>query len=102
MDGRIVRIAELDIEPAQLDAYCPRLPGEIEASLRLEPGVPMLHAVSLDEAPHQIRLLEVYADETDYRAHLATPHFLNYKMSTAGMVRSLRLLPVTPVRMGTK
>ena len=102
MDGKIVRIAELEIDPEQLDAYRSLLSEEIEASLRLEPGVLMLHAVSLDEAPHQIRLLEVYADEMAYQAHLATPHFLNYKMSTADMVRSLRLLPVTPVRMGAK
>ena len=102
MDGKIVRIAELEIDPEQLDAYRSLLSEEIEASLRLEPGVLMLHAVSLDEAPHQIRLLEVYADEAAYEVHLATPHFLNYKMSTAGMVRSLRLLPVTPVRMSAK
>ena len=102
MDGKIVRIAELEIDPKQLDAYRSLLSEEIEASLRLEPGVLMLHAVSLDEAPHQIRLLEVYADEAAYQVHLATPRFLNYKMSTAGMVRSLRLPPVMPIRMSAK
>ncbi|MCR6500898.1 antibiotic biosynthesis monooxygenase [Shinella sp. CPCC 101442] len=95
-------MADLDIDPAQLDAYKALLAEEIEASVRLEPGVLMLHAVALDEAPEKIRLLEVYADEAAYRAHLATPHFLKYKTLTAAMVRSLRLLPVTPIRMSMK
>ena len=37
--GAIVRIAELEIDPAQLDAYKLALKEEIEASIRLEPGV---------------------------------------------------------------
>lgn len=102
MGGRIVRMADLEIDPAQLDAYKALLAEEIEASLRLEPGVLMLHAVSIDETPERVRLLEVYADEAAYQAHLATPHFLKYKTQTAAMVRSLRLLPVTPIRMDAK
>lgn len=102
MDRRVVRIAELEIDPAQLDAYRALLAEEIETSLRLEPGVLMLHAVALTDAPEQIRLLEVYADEVAYQAHLATPHFHAYKTRTAPMVRALRLLPVTPIRMGAK
>lgn len=102
MDRRIVRIAELEIDPAQLDVYRALLAEEIEASIRLEPGVLMLHAVALTEAPEHIRLLEVYADEAAYQAHLATPHFQKYKTLTASMVRALRLIPVTPIMMGAK
>ncbi len=102
MGGRIVRMADLEIDPAELDAYKALLAEEIEASVRLEPGVLMLHAVSIDETPEKVRLLEVYADEAAYQAHLATPHFLKYKMQTAAMVHSLRLLPVTPIRMDAK
>jgi quinol monooxygenase YgiN len=101
-DRQIVRIAELEIDPAQLDAYNTLLSEEIEASVRLEPGVLMLHAVALADAPEKIRLLEVYADEDAYQAHLATPHFQKYKTLTASMVRSLRLVPVTPIMMRAK
>ena len=100
--GRIVRIAELTIDPGQLDAYRALLSEEIETSLRLEPGVVMLHAVALADAPEQIRLMEVYADEAAYQAHLVTPHFRKYKMLTVSMVRSLSLVPVTPILMGAK
>lgn len=101
-DRQIVRIAELEIDPAQLDAYNALLSEEIEASVRLEPGVLMLHAVALADAPEKIRLLEVYADENAYQAHLATPHFEKYKTLTASMVRSLRLVPVRPIMMRAK
>jgi quinol monooxygenase YgiN len=102
MGGKIVRIAELEIDPRQLDAYRALLAEEIEASVANEPGVLMLHAVAEKERPEQIRILEVYADAAAYDAHLLTPHFLKYKEGTAGMVRSLRLVDVEPVMMRGK
>jgi quinol monooxygenase YgiN len=102
MDGRIVRIAELEIDPVLLDAYRALLAEEIEASVDKEPGVLMLHAVAEKERPDQIRILEVYANREAYEAHLETPHFLKYKTGTAGMVKSLRLVDVDPVMMREK
>ncbi|MDO6965119.1 putative quinol monooxygenase [Rhizobium alvei] len=102
MNGEMVRIAELEIDPAQIDAYKALLAEEIEASIAKEPGVLMLHAVSECIRPEHIRILEVYADREAYEAHLRTPHFLKYKAGTAGMVRSLRLVDVDPVLMRGK
>jgi hypothetical protein len=51
-----VRIAELEIDPAQLDRYKLALKEEIETSIRVEPGVLTLYAVSLKGHPEQIRL----------------------------------------------
>lgn len=102
MGNKIVRIAELEIDPDQLDDYRALLMEEIEASVEKEPGVLMLHAVAEKERPEQIRILEVYADRAAYEAHLKTPHFLKYKDGTAGMVRALRLIDVDPVMMRTK
>ena len=102
MDGKIVRIAELEIDPEQLDAYRALLAEEIEASVEREPGVVMLHAVAERERPERIRILEVYADRAAYEAHLTTPHFLKYKEATADMVKALRLVDVDPVMMRGK
>jgi quinol monooxygenase YgiN len=102
MDGKIVRIAELEVDPEQLGAYRALLAEEIEASVATEPGVLMLHAVAEKERPEQIRILEVYASREAYEAHLLTPHFLKYKTGTAGMVKSLRLVDVDPVMMRGK
>jgi quinol monooxygenase YgiN len=93
----IFRIAELEIDPAQLAAYKALLAEEIEASVRLEPGVIFLHGVSLQDAPHKVRMLECYANQEAYDLHLKSAHFLKYKTLTAGMVRSLTLLEANPI-----
>ncbi|WP_037085312.1 putative quinol monooxygenase [Neorhizobium vignae] len=102
MSGKIVRIAELEIDPAQIDTYRALLAEEINASVENEPGVLMLHAVSEKERPEQLRILEVYADQEAYETHLRTPHFLKYKKCTADMVKSLRLIDADPVMMRAK
>lgn len=98
----MVRIAELEIDPARIDAYKALLAEEVEASVRLEPGVLSLSAVEINDAPGQIRLLEVYASQSAYEAHLKSPQFIKYKTLTAPMVRSLRLIPTTPIKLCAK
>ena len=98
----IVRIAELDVDPAQLDAYKLALKEEIETSIRVEPGVLTLYAVSLKEHPEQIRLFEMYRDEASYESHLQSPHFKAYKVRTQQMVKDLRLIQTEPILLGSK
>ena len=98
----MVRLAELEIDPAELANYLAFLREEIEASVAVEPGVIMLHAVQLREAPHLVRLLEVYASREAYEAHIRSPHFLKYKSATAEMVRTLRLIDVDPIVLAAK
>jgi quinol monooxygenase YgiN len=98
----IVRIAELDIDPAQLDAYKLALKEEIETSIRVEPGVLALYAVSLKERPEQIRLFEMYRDAPSYESHLQSPHFKAYKVRTQQMVKDLRLIETEPILLGSK
>lgn len=101
-DERVVRMAEIEIDPDQLDAYRRLLSEEIEASVKLEDGVLALSAVALKDQPHRLRILEVYRNVAAYQAHLQTPHFLKYKAGTAGMVTSLTLLDVDPIMMCSK
>ena len=97
-----MRLAELEIDPAQLDRYKAFLREQIETSIRVEPGVLNLYAVAVKGQPAQIRIFEMYADTAAYEAHLQTPHFLKYKIGTQGMVKSLRLLETEPVLLGAK
>ncbi|WP_349437336.1 putative quinol monooxygenase [Pararhizobium sp. A13] len=98
----IVRMAELEIDPARIEAYTALLAEEVETSVAKEPGVLMLHAVSVNGNPERIRILEVYASQQDYEAHLQSPHFLKYKTLTGGMVKSLDLVEVDPIVMCAK
>jgi quinol monooxygenase YgiN len=101
-DPPMVRIAEIEVDPAQLEAYKTLLAEEQEASVRLEPGVLMLHSVAIADRPTHIRLLEVYADRSAYEAHIKSPHFVKYKTSTEHMVKSLRLIETTPILLCAK
>jgi quinol monooxygenase YgiN len=99
---RVVRLAELEIDPAQLESYKVALQEEIETSIRVEPGVLKLYAVSVKDHPTQIRLFEMYANAAAYEIHLQSPHFKKYKRVTLGMVKSLKLLEAEPILLGAK
>jgi quinol monooxygenase YgiN len=94
MDQRLVRIAELEIDPAQLDAYT--------TSIRMEPGVLTIYAVAVKDHPNQIRIFETYVDQVAYETHVQSPHFKKYKNETEGMVRSLKLIETKPILLGAK
>jgi quinol monooxygenase YgiN len=99
---RLVRLAELEIDPASLNVYRAALREEIETSIRMEPGVLALYSVSIKDHPNQIRLFEMYASDTAYQAHLQSTHFKKYKQLTAGMIKSLRLIETEPLLLGAK
>src|SRR5690242_16272666 len=88
----VVRIAELEIDPEQIVAYKHALSDEIATSVRVEPGVLMLYAVSVKGQPGQVRIFETYRDQAAYESHLLSPHFKKYKDATHGMVKSLKLI----------
>ncbi|MFC5409101.1 carboxymuconolactone decarboxylase family protein [Larkinella bovis] len=88
----MVRIAELEIAPQHLEDYKAILTTEAAASVKLEPGVLAIFPMYQKENPTQIRLVEIYASQAAYQAHLKTPHFQEYKTSTLNMVKSLTLI----------
>ena len=94
---QMVRLAKLVIDSNQLETYKTALKEEIEASLRLEPGVLTLYAVAEKSNPAHITILEIYADTEAYKAHLQTPHFIKYKTGTKDMVKSLELVETDPI-----
>jgi quinol monooxygenase YgiN len=47
-------------------------------------------------------VFEIYRDRQAYLAHLQAPHFLKYKASVEKMVKSRKLIPVDPVKLGAK
>jgi len=101
-DDRIIRLAEIEIDPAQVRAYKAALAEEIEASIRIEPGVLTLYAVSVKGQPEQVRLFEIYRDAASYQAHLQSAHFKKYKQQTQQMVKSLKLVETEPILLGSK
>jgi quinol monooxygenase YgiN len=99
---QMVRLAKLVIDSAQLERYNAFLKEEIETSVRVEPGVITLYAVSEKNKPTHITILEIYANADAYKTHVKTTHFLKYKDGTANMVKSLELVETVPLVPGMK
>lgn len=68
-----------------------------EVSLRTEPGVLTMYAMSDKNNPCLITILETYASVEAYRKHIASAHFQKYKQGTLKMVKSLQLSDQTPL-----
>ncbi len=100
--NQMVRLAKLVIDSARLEEYKAALKEEIETSVRVEPGVLTLYAVSEKENPTRITILEIYADMDAYKVHVQTPHFIKYKNGTKDMVKSLELVETIPISPGMK
>ena len=92
MENAIIRIVELEIDSNFVDEYHALLKKEAAASVRLEPGVLCIYPMYEKHNPTQVQLLEIYADQDAYEAHLKTPHFLHYKKTTLSMVKDLKLI----------
>ncbi|CAN5545932.1 hypothetical protein BH09BAC4_BH09BAC4_15720 [soil metagenome] len=93
----MVRVAEIEIAPVHLDEYKAILKEESAASVKLEPGVIAIFPMYEKEKPTQIRLVEIYASQAAYQAHLKTPHFQHYKTATLNMVKSLKLVEMASI-----
>jgi quinol monooxygenase YgiN len=98
----VVRIARLQIDSAQLESYKLALKLHAETAVRVEPGVITLYAVYEKDHPTRVTVFEIYANLDAYKAHLQTPHFLNYKSSTKDMVKSIELIETVPIALETK
>ena len=100
--GTVVRVAELEIDPAQLEGYKAAVREEIETSVRVEPGVLAIYAVAEKDNPSKLRFFEMYADEAAYRAHIDSPHFKKYVETTKPMITSRKLIDTVPIQLSAK
>jgi quinol monooxygenase YgiN len=98
----VVRMAELDIDPAQLDDFKVSVKEEMEISVRVEPGVLAIYAVAEKENPSKLRFFEIYADQEAFKAHIASPHFQKFRTTTKDMVVSRKLIETVPVQLSEK
>jgi quinol monooxygenase YgiN len=101
-DGQYIQVAEIEIDPAQLDGYKAAVQEQIDAAIRKEPGVMVLYAVSEKDNPAHVSVFEIYRDRAAYEAHLGSDHFKKYKTTVEKMVKSLKLVQATPIMLGAK
>jgi quinol monooxygenase YgiN len=97
-----VRLAEIEIDPVQIEAYTAAVKEQIEAAIGLEAGVLALYSIADKDNPAHVFVFEMYADIDAYNAHLETAHFKKYKVATQNMVKSLKLRETIPIVLGSK
>ena len=93
----IVRLSKIEVYPEYLDEYMKYATEVGEVSLRTEPGVLTMYAVSEKENPCMVTILETYASQKAYELHIASEHFQKYKQGTLHMVKRLMLSDQTPL-----
>ncbi len=96
-DDMIVRIAEIEVFPEFLNEYLEYATEVDRLSVEREPGVICLFPMQDPADSCQIRILEIYANDAVYQAHLKTDHFQKYKQGTLKMVKSLKLNTMQPM-----
>ena len=96
---KVVRLAEIEIVPEKLSTYLEYAAEVGRVSMAKEPGVIALFSMQDKADPCKVYILEVYADQQAYEAHIQTTHFRKYKDGTADMVRSLKLIDTLPLVM---
>ena len=97
-----VRVADIEVDPAQREAFISAVKEEMDEAVRVEPGVLALYAVAEKDDPSRLRFFEIYADEAAYSAHLESPHFRKYRMTTEPMVRARTLTETVPIQLSSK
>jgi quinol monooxygenase YgiN len=86
------RIAKIKVDATQLEQYRSALREQMNAAIKLEPGVLSYTAIADKKDATSITILEVYADIEAYHSHIQTTHFKKYKETVKDMVLSLELI----------
>lgn len=97
-----IRVGKIVIDSTHLESYKAALKEEMEAAVRIEPGVLTLYSVYDKNNPTYVTVFEIYASVEAYKLHIQTPHFIKYKTTVKEMVKSLELTDVLPIALETK
>ena len=90
--NNMYRIAKIKVDVNQLEQYKRALKEQMNAAIKLEPGVLSYTVVADKKDASLITIMEVYANLEAYQSHILTPHFKKYKDTVKNMVLSLELI----------
>ena len=90
--NNMYRIAKIKVDVNQLEQYKSALKEQMNAAIKLEPGVLSYTVVADKKDASLITIMEVYANQEAYQSHILTPHFKKYKDTVKNMVLSLELI----------
>ena len=97
-----VRIAQLQVDGTQLDAFTAAARALGQAAMHSEPGCLALYAVADQDDPTRITVFEMYRDEAAYQTHVQSAHFAAFRAATQTMVQSRQLKVVQPLSLADR
>ena len=92
VQNNMYRIAKIKVDVNQLEQYKRALKEQMNAAIKLEPGVLSYTVLADKKDASLITIMEVYANPEAYQSHILTPHFKKYKDTVKNMVLSLELI----------
>lgn len=92
-----IRLIKIELELSAIADFSSLANNVMLPGLKAEPGVLVMYAVA-----EMNNILEVYKNLDSYSMHIKTTHFLKYKDQSAKMVKSLQLIDVDPILLGSK
>jgi quinol monooxygenase YgiN len=98
----LVLVAELEIDPSQLESFKAAAKEDGETAVRVEPGCLAFNVVYDKDNPGHIRFFKVYTDADAFKAHLETAHFKKYAAATKDMVKSRKRIDSVPMALYVK
>jgi len=99
--GQFVNAVDLDIVPAERDAFLAAIKENGAASIK-EPGCKRFDIVNLNSDPNHFFLYEVYDNEAALKSHRETDHFKKYAATTGKMVAKREARQMTVIAPNAK
>jgi quinol monooxygenase YgiN len=97
-----VRLAVLDINVSELEAFKASAIEHVQGVAKAEPGLLALHVVAEKDNPSRVHVFEMYANQGAYRTHLESAHFRRFVAQTQDIIRERKLLDARPVHLGSQ
>lgn len=101
-NSNMINLVKINVDPSRLEDYKQILKEEIEISLRTEPGVYVLYALSDDNRPNEFTIVEVFKEQEAYDKHCQSPQLLKYFAETKEIVQNIEIIKATALVEGLR
>jgi quinol monooxygenase YgiN len=100
--GQFVVVAEVEIDPSQLESFKAAVKEDAVTAIRDEPGCLAFNAIFENDNPSHVRFFEIYADADAFKAHMESAHFKKYAATTKDMIKSRKRTESVPITLNVK
>ena len=102
VQGQFVVVAEVEIDPSQLESFKAAVKEDAETAIRDEPGCLAFNAIFEKDNPTHARLFEIYADADAFKAHLESARFKKYTATTKDTIKTRQRIESVPITLNVK